>query len=63
MMTDGITEVGYTVSRTEWIKNLIIKPYDTMEQLAGDIMDTALEKNRGVARDDMSVMAMRILSC
>lgn len=63
MMTDGITESGYAVSRTDWIKQIIIKPHDDMEQLAKEIMDTALEKSRGIARDDMSVLAMRMLSC
>lgn len=63
MMTDGITEAGYTVSRTEWIKDIMIRPYDDMEALAKAVMDAALEKNRGVAKDDMSVMAVRMLSC
>ena len=63
MMTDGITESGYTVSRTDWIKQIVIKPHDNMEQLAKEIMDTALDKSRGIARDDMSVLAMRMLGC
>lgn len=63
MMTDGITEAGYTVSRTDWIKDLIIRPYDNMEALAKAVIDTALEKSRGIAKDDMSVMAIRVLGC
>ena len=62
MMTDGITEAGYTVSKTDWIKNIIIKPHDSMEQLAREVMDTALKKSRGVPKDDMSVIALRLMS-
>lgn len=62
MMTDGITEAGYTVSKTDWIKNIIIKPHDNMEQLAREVMDTALQKSRGVPKDDMSVIALRLMS-
>ncbi len=63
MMTDGITEAGCTVSRTDWIKNLIIKPYGEMSELAKEVMDTALEKSRGIAKDDMSVAAVRLMGC
>lgn len=61
MLTDGITEAGYSASRAEWIKKTIIKPFNTMDELAKEIMDTALEKNKNVARDDMSVIAVRLL--
>ena len=63
MMTDGITEAGCTVSRTDWIKDIMIKPYAEMSELAKEVMDTALEKSRGIARDDMSVIAMRVMGC
>lgn len=62
MMTDGITEAGYTISKTDWIKNIIIKPHESMEQLAREVMDTALKKSRGVPKDDMSVIALRLMS-
>lgn len=62
MMTDGITEAGYAVSKTDWIKSIIIKPHDSMEQLAREVMDTALRKSRGVPKDDMSIIALRLLS-
>ncbi len=62
MLTDGITEAGYAASRTEWIKKIIIKPFEKTENLAKEVMDTALSKNRGTAKDDMSVIALRLLS-
>lgn len=62
MMSDGITESGFSVSRTEWLKKIIAKPHETMEDLAKEVMDTALEKNNGIAKDDMSVLALRIMS-
>ncbi|MGN1116387.1 MAG: SpoIIE family protein phosphatase, partial [Candidatus Ornithomonoglobus sp.] len=61
MLTDGITEAGYAASRMEWLRNIIIKPFETMEELAKEVMDTALSKNKDVAKDDMSVIALRIM--
>lgn len=61
LMTDGITEAGYAVSRTDWIKQLAVKPYEKMEELANVVMDTALKKERGTASDDMSIIAMRLI--
>ena len=34
---------------------------DNMEQLAKEIMDTALSKNKNIARDDMSIIALRFM--
>ncbi|MBQ3124876.1 MAG: SpoIIE family protein phosphatase [Clostridia bacterium] len=62
MMSDGITESGYSVSRTEWIKKIMVKPFESMDELAKEVMDTAIEKNNGIAKDDMSIVALRILS-
>lgn len=62
IMTDGITEAGYTMSKTDWINNIIIKPHETMAQLAREVMDTALKKSRSIAKDDMSVIALRLMS-
>lgn len=62
MMSDGITESGYSVSRTEWIKKIMVKPFENMDDLAKEVMDTAIEKNNGMAKDDMSIVALRILS-
>lgn len=62
MMSDGITESGCSVSRTDWIKKIIVKPKDSMDELAKEVMDKALEKNNGAAKDDMSVAALRIMS-
>lgn len=62
MMSDGITEAGCSVSRTEWLKKLMAKPDCDMQMLAKNVMDTALEKNNGTAKDDMSVVAIRIMA-
>lgn len=61
MLTDGITEAGYAASRTEWLRNIIIKPFESMDELAKEVMDTALAKNKNVAKDDMSVIALRVM--
>lgn len=61
MMTDGITESGYTASRTDWIKKIIIKPFENTDELSKEVMDTALAKNRGIAKDDMSIVALRFM--
>lgn len=61
MMTDGITEAGYAASRTDWIKNIIIRPFDDMEKLTHEVMDTALSKSRNLAKDDMSIIAIRFI--
>ncbi len=62
MMSDGITESGYSVSRTEWIRKILIKPWKNMDELAHEVMETALIKNNNLARDDMTVVAMRVMS-
>lgn len=61
MMTDGVTEAGCSVSGADWIKKLAVMPHDSMEQLAKEIMDTALSKNKNIARDDMSIIALRFM--
>lgn len=61
MMTDGITESGCCASGTDWIKKTVIKPFETTQALAKEIMDTALEKNRGIAKDDMSLIAIKFM--
>lgn len=62
MMSDGITEAGCSVSKTEWIRKIIVKPFETVQDLAKEVMDTAIEKNNGKARDDMSVAVLRFMS-
>lgn len=61
MMSDGITESGCSMSRTEWIKKIVAKPTTDMQVLAKEVMDTAMEKNNHIARDDMSVVAIKLL--
>ncbi len=60
MMTDGITECGCSASRTDWVRKIMVKPHEDMETLAKEIMDTAVEKNGNQARDDMSVVAIKL---
>ena len=62
MLTDGITEAGCAASRTDWIKKIAIKPFDNMETLAKEVMDAAVKKSRGIAKDDMSIVALRLQS-
>lgn len=62
MMSDGITEAGNSISKTDWIKKIMAKPFEDTDSLAKSVMDTALMKNNGAARDDMSVVALEILS-
>ena len=38
------------------------KPVESMDELAKEVMDTALEKNNGTAKDDMIIVALRIMS-
>lgn len=61
LMTDGITEAGYAASKTDWIKQLAVKPYESMSQLTSSVMDGALRKEHGVPRDDMSIVAIRLI--
>ncbi len=62
MMSDGITESGSSLSHTEWIKKIMMKPQEDVETLSKEIMDTALRKDGGFARDDMSVVTIRIMA-
>lgn len=62
MMSDGITESGCSISRTDWIKKILVKPWERMDDLAREVMETALSKNNDHARDDMSVVALRLMS-
>lgn len=62
MLTDGITEAGYSISHTEWLKKIIIKPFENMDELSREVMDAALKKSRGRAKDDMSIIALRLQS-
>ena len=41
---------------------IMVKPFENMDDLAKEVMDTAIEKNRGTAKDDMSIVALRIMS-
>ncbi len=60
MMSDGITECGCSISKTDWIRNIMIKPHEDMQSLAKEVMDTAVEKNGNRARDDMTVVAVQL---
>jgi stage II sporulation protein E len=60
MMSDGITEAGYGAVRTDWLKKQIRMPYETMDDMAQDILDTAIKKCHDAVTDDMTVAAIRL---
>lgn len=61
MMSDGVSEAGYGTVRTDWIKNEIKKPFDTMEEMAQTIIETAVKKSENAVNDDMTVATIRLL--
>lgn len=61
LMTDGVTECGISSNKTSWISDLMIMPHRSMEELSTAILKGAVEKNKGAVRDDMSVIAIRIM--
>ncbi len=60
MMSDGISEAGFGTVRTEWLKKEIKKPFDTMDDMAQDVIETAVKKSRDAVIDDMTVAAIRL---
>ena len=61
MMTDGVSEAGFGMARTDWIKKEIQKPFDMMDEMADAVMETAVKKSRGTIADDMTVAAVRLM--
>lgn len=61
MMTDGVSEAGFGTVRTEWLKNQIKMPFDTMEEMAQAVLETAVKKSRDAVVDDMTVAAVRLI--
>ena len=61
MMTDGVSEAGFGTVRTEWLKNQIKMPFDTMEEMAQTVIETAVKKSRDTVVDDMTVAAVRLV--
>lgn len=61
MMTDGVSEAGFGTVRTEWLKNQIKMPFDTMEEMAQTVIETAVKKSRDTVVDDMTVAAVRLM--
>lgn len=61
MISDGISEAGFTTVRTEWIKKEISGLYENMDELAGNIMHTAIRKSNSAVVDDMTVVAIRLM--
>ncbi len=61
MMTDGVSEAGFGTVRTEWLKNQIKMPFDTMEDMARTMIETAVKKSRDAVVDDMTVAAIRLI--
>ncbi len=57
MCTDGITESG----ESDWLKNLITKiQTDNVQKIADIIIKEAIDNNYGIARDDMTVIVVKI---
>ncbi|MCC8169512.1 MAG: SpoIIE family protein phosphatase [Oscillospiraceae bacterium] len=61
MVSDGISEAGYGAARTDWLKKQIRMPYDTMDEMARDILDNAVKKSRDSVTDDMTVAVIRLI--
>lgn len=61
MMTDGISEAGFGTVRTDWLKKEIKLPFDTMEEMAQSVIETAIKKSHDAVVDDMTVAAIRIV--
>lgn len=61
MMSDGVSEAGYGTAHTDWLKKQIKMPFDTMDELAQSVIETAVKKSRNVVADDMTVAAVRLL--
>lgn len=61
MLSDGITEAGFTAVRSEWIKKEITSLCDSMEDMADNVLHKAIRKGRDTVLDDMSVIAIRLL--
>lgn len=60
MMSDGVSQAGYGKVRTEWMKKQVLKNFDTMEEMAKSVIDTAVKKCRNEITDDMTVAAIRL---
>lgn len=61
MMTDGVSEAGFGTVRTEWLKKEIKMPFDTMDEMARTLLETAVKKSRDSVVDDMTVAAVRLV--
>ena len=61
MVSDGVTDAPLV--HTEWIKNRIKADCQDMDKLAENIINTAIEKGGGEIRDDMSVIAIKVVEC
>lgn len=61
MLSDGVTEAGYGRVRAEWIKKKIKMPYETMDELADEVITAAVQKSHNEVADDMSVIAVRLV--
>ncbi len=61
MMTDGVSEAGFGTVRTDWLKKEIKMPFDTMDELAQSVIETAVKKSHDSVFDDMTVAAVRLI--
>ncbi len=60
MMSDGVTEAGFGITGTEWIKKEITTLNDSMDDMADNVIHRAVRYSHGAALDDMSVIAVRV---
>ncbi len=64
MVTDGVSEAGVNVSgnTSSWVKHKLLDIRHAHPQLVADhILQGALERNRGQAFDDMSIIVCKVL--
>ncbi len=63
MVTDGVSEAGVKISNSaNWVKKKLLEINHAHPQLVADnLLQEALERNRGQACDDMSVIVCKVL--
>lgn len=61
MISDGISEAGYGTVKTDWLKKEIRKQVSAMDELAQDVIETAVKKSHDSVVDDMTVAAVRLI--
>jgi stage II sporulation protein E len=62
MMTDGVLDApGYAVNKELWMKRVLLEiETDDPQEMADELLDTALKQNPGGIRDDMTIVVSKI---